>query len=93
MPVVGCSQHLLNSLSESFSSLLIKSFCKGEATGFLLVTGGSSYIMGVGDDVIFPVRSGGDGRFERLGIVSSDQKVGFQAHFMVYTPRAGLFRE
>lgn len=40
MPVVGCSQHHLNSLSESFSPLLIKSFCKREAAGFPILTPG-----------------------------------------------------
>lgn len=97
MLVVGCSRHHLNSLSESFSSWLMKSSCQGEATGFPALPSGSSHVTGVGDDVIFPFRSRGgggwDGQFERPGIVSSNQKVGFQAHFMVPTPRAGLFRE
>lgn len=59
MLAVGCSQHRLNSVSESFSPLLIKTFCKGEAAGFPVLTWGSSHVTGVGDDVIFPFRSGG----------------------------------
>lgn len=61
MLVVGCSRHHLNSLSESFSSWLMKSSCQGEATGFPALPSGSSHVTGVGDDVIFPFRSRGGG--------------------------------
>lgn len=46
MPVVGCSQHHLNSLSERLSPELIKPSCQREATEFLLCPGALPTLRG-----------------------------------------------
>ena len=78
MLVVGRSQHHLNSLSESFSPLLIKSLCKGEAAGFPVLTPGSSDVTGVGDDVIFPFQSGGTDGWSAWGLSALIKRLVFR---------------